>query len=155
MNRKLGFLLLVVLANQALFAQRSTFQWASMVTIGNDFARVNQAVTFLHYPPLSCLTQLNEERGKTCNTASDQGMVTASFDSRSLLFNLEEASKDPDRTNYRLFRTALALQLGAPKVDPNNRTRMTWHQPDGSRVMLQWFNGIYILTLKAKTEPVN
>lgn len=155
MNRRLSFLsMLVLLATPALFAQqRPVYEWANLVAIGDGPDQVNTALKLVHYPPLDCLSLLNSKGGRTCNTASDDGLLTANFDKGNHLFSLEDWSKDPERTNYRGLKTALTLMLGAPRVDRRNGTRLMWHQRDGSRVTLEWFEGTYALHLKDKTMP--
>jgi len=153
MNRRLIFLfVLVLVATTAMFAQRPVYQWAAVVAVGDDPDSVNTGLKLVHYPPLDCQSVLNSRGGKTCNAASNEGLLTVNFDKGNHLFSLEDASKDPERTNYRGLKTALTLMLGAPRVDRRNGTRLIWHQRDGSRVILQWFNGVNILSLKDRTE---
>jgi hypothetical protein len=144
----------VAMAKSEADAERPIYQWAAMVAVGDDPERVNTALKLVHYPPLDCLSLLNSRGGRTCNTASDDGSLTANFDKGNRLFSLEDASKDPERTNYRGLKTALTLMLGAPRVDRKNGLAwLTWHQRDRSRVTLVLFDGICILSLKDRTEP--
>lgn len=156
MERKLRLLFtVIVLFSPALLAQRPIFQWAGFVAIGDDIAQVNEALKVAHYPPLDCGPNRFKSIAKTCHTATDNGLFTANFGDDGRLVSLEDASKDPERMNYRTTKTALSALLGAPKVDrKNGLAYLTWHQgEDGSRVTLFWFNGWYCLSMRSKSLP--
>ncbi len=156
MKQKLSLLFaLLLLFSPALLAQQPIFQWAGMVAIGNDLAQVNEALKIAHYPPLGCSPNRDKSIATTCHTANDSGLFTANFGDDGRLLSLEDASKDPERTNYRALKSALSALLGAPRIERKNGIAfLTWHQrEDGSRVTLFWFNELYCLSMKSKTLP--
>jgi hypothetical protein len=136
-------------------AERPIFQWAGMVAIGDDIAQVNEALKLAHYPPLDCSPNRFKSIATTCHTANDGGLFTANLDDDGRLLSLEDAAKDPERTNYRTFKSAMTPLLGAPRIDRNKGIAyLTWHQrEDGSKVTLFWFNGSYCLSMRSKSLP--
>lgn len=155
MKRKLSLLFTLLLLFIPALAQQPIFQWAGMVTIGNDVPKVNEALKVTHYPPLDCSPNRLKSIATTCHTANDDGLFTANFGDDGRLLSLEDASKDSERTNYRLMKNGLSALLGAQRIDHKNGIAyLTWHQrEDGSRVTLFWFNGSYCLSMRSKTLP--
>lgn len=149
-------LVLVLFTSPALLARRPAYLWADRVAIGDNMEQVNEAVRRVNYPPLWCVPNY-DEGGMNCHTGTPGNMLTVNFDKDNRLALLDEFNDDPDRTKYLVFKTALTLMLGAPKVDRRHGTRLilVWHQSDGSSVTLEWIKGLdgSSVTLGGKAVP--